>query len=74
MTRCYFTEPIKVDVRAEVLPRDFLQTAGNYYYIQRLKHFKKLKNFTFKNFGNFLKALTVKLLIFKNKGLPTQRF
>ena len=29
--------------------------------------FKILKNFTFKKFGQFLKALTVKLSIFKNK-------
>ena len=35
---------------------------------------KDLKNFTVKKFGQFLKALTVKLSVSRIKGLPTQRF
>ena len=40
---------LKVVVRAEILPRDFLQTPGNYYLsltvakIQRLKKFHRQK-------------------------------
>ena len=64
---------VKVVVRAEILPRDFLQTPGNYYLplatyycqnskIERISQLKKI--------GQFLKVLTVKLPIFKNKRTP----
>ena len=55
---------LEVVVRAEILPRDFLETTT----CDVLKpKFKVLENFTVKKFGQFLKALTVKLSIFKNK-------
>ena len=57
----------KVVVRAEILPRDFRQTLGKYYLPLTIAKFKVLKNFTVKKFSQFLKALTVKLSIFKNK-------
>ena len=57
----------KVVVRAEILPGDFLQTLGKYYLPLTIAKFKVLKNFTVKKIRQFLKALTVKLSIFKNK-------
>ena len=57
----------KVVVRAEILPRDFRQTLGKYYLPLTTARFKVLKNFTVQKFRQFLKALTVKLSIFKNK-------
>ena len=57
----------KVVVRAEILPRDFLQTLGNYYLSLTKAKFKVKKNFTVKKFHQFSKALIVKLSIFKNK-------
>ena len=59
---------LKVVLREEILPRDFLQTPGNYYLrltIAKIPSSKK--NFTVERFGQFLKALTVKLSIFKNE-------
>ena len=53
---------IKVVVRAEILPRDFLQTSGNYYFSLTAAKIQRLKKF-----GQFLKALTMKLSTFKNK-------
>ena len=58
---------LKVVVRAEILPRDFLQTLGKYYWSLTIAKSHKLKKFTVKKFRQFLKALTVKLSIFKNK-------
>ena len=50
---------IKVVVRAEILPRDFLQTPGNYHLsltiakIQRIKKISPLKNLVkFKGFDH----------------------
>ena len=60
---------VKVVVRAEILPRDFLETLGNYYLSLTVAKFKVLKNFTVKKFRQFLKALNVKLSIFKNKTI-----
>ena len=56
-----------VAVRAEILPRDFLQTLGNYYLSLTVAKIQRLKNFTIKRFRQFLKALTLKLSIVKNK-------
>ena len=69
-----FFHDFKVVVRAEILPRDFLQTLGNYYLSLTEAKFKVLKNFTVKKFRQFSKALTLKLSIFKNKRTSHQRF
>ena len=58
---------LKVVVCVQILPRDFRQTLGKYYLPLTIAKFKVLKNFTYKKFRQFLKALTVKLSIFKNK-------
>ena len=58
---------LKVVLHREILHRDFSQAPGNYYLsltiakIERLEKFHRLKN------KSILKALTVKLSIFKNK-------
>ena len=41
-------EFLMVVVRAEILPRDFLQTLGNYYLSLTIDKIQKLKNFTVK--------------------------
>ena len=64
----------KVLGRAEILPRDFLQTLGNYYLSFTTANLKFKKNFKVKKFRQFLKTLTVKLSIFRTKGLITQRY
>ena len=66
-------EYLKVVVRAEILPRDFLQTLGNYYLWLTEANIQRSKNFTVKKFVQFLKALALKLSVFKIKVLPTQR-
>ena len=43
---------LKVVVRAEILPRDFLQTLGNYYLSLTIAKIHRLKN---KKFRQFLK-------------------
>ena len=53
---------LKVVVCAEILPRDLLQTLGKYYMSLTVTKIQRLKNFTFKKFGQFLKNLTVKLI------------
>ena len=40
-------------VRAEILPRDSLQTLGNYYLSLTIAKFKVLKNVTVKNSAKF---------------------
>ena len=52
----------KVVVCAEILPRDFLHTLGNYYLSLTIAKIQSLKKFR-----QFLKALTVKLSIFTNR-------
>ena len=47
---------IKVVVRAEMLPRDFHQTPGNYYLWLIVGKIQRLKKI-----DQFLKALTMKL-------------
>ena len=59
---------LKVVVRAEILPRDFLQTPGNYYLSLTITKIQRLKSSPSKKFRQFLKTLTVKLSIFKNKS------
>ena len=46
---------LKVVVRAEILPRDFLLTLGNYYLSLTAAKIQSLKNFTVKKFVNFYK-------------------
>ena len=58
---------LRVVVRAEIITRDFLQTLGNYYLSLTIAKFKVKKKLQLKKFRPFLKALTVKLSIFKNK-------
>ena len=58
----------KVAVRAEILPRDFFQTPGNYYLSPAIAKIERLKKISrLKKFGQFLRALTVNFSIFKNK-------
>ena len=57
---------IKVVVSAEILHRDFHQTLGNYYLSLTIAKLK-FQNFTVRKFYQFLKALTMKLSIFRNK-------
>ena len=57
----------QVVVSAEILPRDLLRTLGNYYFSLTIAKIQRLKNFIVKKFRLFLRALTVKLLVFKNK-------
>ena len=52
---------LKVDVHAEILPRDFLQTLGNYYLSLTVAKIQRLKNLNFKKIREFPQALTVKL-------------
>ena len=53
---------IKVAVRAEILPKEFLQTLGSYYLSLTTGKIQSLEKFR-----QFLKAFTVKLSVFKNK-------
>ena len=54
-------------VCAAILPRDFIQTQGNYSLSLTTAKIRRYKNFKLKKFGQFLKALTMKFLISKNK-------
>ena len=44
---------LKVVVSAEILPRDFFQTSGNYYLLLTVAKIQRLQNFAVKNFVNF---------------------
>ena len=54
------------------VPRDFLQTPGNYYLSLTIGEIQRLKKFTVKKLLQFLKVLTAKLSIFKNKRTSHQ--
>ena len=61
------TKFVKGVVRAEILPRDFLTTLGNYYVWLTMAKIQRLKNFTVETFGRFLNVLIMKSSVFKNK-------
>ena len=56
---------LKVVVRAEILPRDFLQTLGNYYLSLTMAKFKVYTNFTVKKLRQFLKGFDREIINFQ---------
>ena len=69
------TSHLNVVVREEILPRVFLQTPENYHLSLTVAKIRRLKKFHRSKIGQFLKTLTVKLSVFKNKkGFPPRDF
>ena len=54
-----------VAVRAEILPRDFLQTLGNNYLSLTTAKIERLKNSPFNNLINFFKGLDREIINFQ---------
>ena len=56
---------LKVVVRAEILPRDFLQTPGNYYLSLTITKIQRLKKFTVKKISSIFKGFDREIINFQ---------
>ena len=72
---CRKESAFKVVVRAEILPRDFLQTLGNFHLWLTIAKIQRLKNFTVKKFGQLFKGFDREIISFQEwKDFPPRDF